>query len=330
MPQKTSSNTGAQTPTKERQETTEEVLGFVDWITCSFPIQTNIKELEGFLGGVWGKANGGLNGYAQGRCCEGMSIWYAGGSGRGVGLQVTGKGCRELEVATIQNGWRSFLGELLIRKANFSRLDVAIDDHVGILDFNELNKCRRAGLFTSRFKDHNYFEAGKTGSTEITGSGIVFGARESRSFLRIYNKALQQGNDEHHVRVELEAKRENAHKLVQKIVQDGEEVIAGVIAGIIDFKVAGSASRKERLKTLPAWKRFTDNSAKLHFSTAPSEPSLEKSIKTLEKQYGPTMAMIERVYGPDRLLQIAKDGEDRLTAKHFSIIARYPERRRAC
>ena len=349
----TSSNTGAQTPTiaqtptkgqapaiaqapmaeqaraMKREETieemsgSEEILGFVDWITCTFPVETNIKDLKSFLGGAWEVAEGGSNGYKEGQRCGGMSIWYAGGKRRGMCLQVTGDGCRDLEVEIIQSGWRCFLGELLKRNAKFSRLDVALDDRIGILDFSELDRCCRTGMLTSRFDKHQHIDTAMTGTTKIAQSSIVFGSPVSDSRLKIYDKAMEQSKEGHHVRVELQIRRRNAQAVVQSIVDDGEEVIAGFIAGIVEFKAAGNDPRKWRLKTLPAWKRFTSNATKIRFSTAPSEPSLKKSIKSLEKQYGPTMAMITMACGPDKLLQIAREAENRLTDKHRRMVKHY-------
>lgn len=335
---KTHSTTGVQTPTAERKQPIQEceqpageILGFIDWITCTFPAGTSIEDLTSFLGGTWSRTIGGSSFYPCGISCGAILILYGGPESLGVNLRITGKGCRELEVATIKNeDWLTFLKDLLGRGASFSRLDVALDDHTGILDFDELERCSRAGRVSSRLKKVKYIDDGKTGSTDVTKSFIKYGSDSSDTQLKIYDKALEQGKTGHHVRVELVTKRKRAKTLVTNLVTNGVRSIPGLLAATVSFKDAGNDSHMDRRKTLPAWECFLGQPEKLRLSTKPSEPSLEKSIQTLEYQYGPTLAMIEMVYGRDRLLQMAKRGKARLTAKHFSILARYPKRREAC
>lgn len=53
-------------------------------------------------------------------------------------------------------------------------------------------------------------------------------------------------------------------------------------------------------------------------------------MNTLDHQYGMTMALIVRKYGEDRLLAIARRGEERLQKKHLTLNTYRKQLREAC
>ena len=336
------SNTGAQTPERESkqeresEQVTRTVLGFVHYITCSFPCktipcETMLDDLMDFLGGEWIVADSRRNGYTKRLCCGGMSLSFQGRRDMGVSLEVTGEGCQDLEKRTKEKGWRVFLAELLQREARFSRLDVALDDHAGILNLNEIEHCCLAQLVVSHFEkaDPKPSIDLKTGHEILTG--FVFGKGGSKTILRIYDKALEAGKVGPHMRVELQTRSTRANALARRIVEDGEKVIAGIIAATVDFKVEGNGMPQYRYRweTQPWWKEFLGEVEKIHLSVPQGERSLERSMKALSHQYGMTMARIVDVYGPGELLEIAKKGKVRLE-KRFNVTKSRQQRRKAC
>lgn len=331
MLQKTHSSTGAQTASREREQASQQVAGFVDYITCSFP-DSQREDLIEFLGGDWNWAYNKKNGYKQSVRCGGIFLRDQGRFDMGVSLEVNGSGCRELEMKTITRGWRVFLGELLARGARFSRLDIALDDYTGLLSMAKIGRCCNAGLACCRFRSINGNNPNKPNPERNIASSYTFGSRESDTMVRIYNKALQQDTEEHHVRVELETKGRKAKELARKLSEEGENAIPGVIYKTLDFKVRGKGLLENRYKwkTQPWWKQFLGEAAKIRLSVAPGERTLEKSTKALAHQYGMTMAMIVRTYGPNRLLEIAAEGEIRLLRKRFKVKERREQRRDAC
>ena len=324
MLEETSSNTGAQTPLegqtplREGEPQSPEILAFVDYISCTFASCT-VNDLTEFLGGEWYRREWMRNGYHRAACSGGLEIWYQGHSGMGINLTVKGAGCRELEIKTITKGWRVFLGDLLAMGAEFSRLDIALDDHAGILSMAEIVRCRSEGLVSSRFKDNLPNNQGRSALERSSASCQFFGSRESGTMVRIYDKALQQGTEQHHVRVELETKGKKAKQLAMKLSAEGENVIPGVIRATLDFKVKGKGSitHRDRWKTQPWWNQFLGEAEKIRLSVAPGKRTLEKSMKALAHQYGMTMAKIEDEYGAGRLLEIAAEGRVRLEQKRF-------------
>ena len=330
-------NTGAQTPLegqaplREGEHGSPQILGFVDYVSCTFA-SCSLEELTDFLGGQWYWQNRTRNGYQRVLRSGGTELWCQGRSDMGLNLVVKGAGCRELKIDTITGGWRVFLGNLLAKGARFSRLDIAIDDHTGLLNMEEIGRCRNEGLVCSRFKRGLPYDSKILASEGFTPSGYNFGSRESETMVRIYDKAMKQGTEKHHVRVELETKGSKAKKLAKELSEKGESVIPGVIYRTLDFKVKGrgSVSHRYRWETQPWWSEFLGKAKKIRLSTAPGERTLEKSMKALSHQYGMTMAKIEDEYGSDKLLAIAAEGRIRLEQKRFIVKKSRDPRRKAC
>ncbi len=324
MLKKASSNTGAQTPSEAVKKTQSKasqqtqgvnqmpkgILGFVDYLSCTFPGRTNsdLHDLQNCLGGEWAMTPRGTYGYKKGLKCGGMNLWYDGRPDMGINLQVSGAGCRELEVLTIKQGWPVFLGDLLDRGAKFSRLDVAIDDYIGLLSMEQIEGCCRAGLVVGRFKTIEPKGVITTATGDLAKTGFVFGKRTSETLVRIYDKALQQGEDQHHIRVELEAHGARAKKLAQTLADNGDGVIAGIIASAIDFKVKGQDSHRNRWPSQVWWRRFLGKAEKIRLSTAPAMPTLDRAVQALERQFGPTLASIIKIYGPEKLEPVMNFG----------------------
>ena len=64
---------------------------------------------------------------------------------KGVLLELKGKGCRQFESYLLaqERSWYDFLMDALIDGGVMKRLDLAINDHTGMLDIPELTeKCR--------------------------------------------------------------------------------------------------------------------------------------------------------------------------------------------
>lgn len=358
MTHETVSNTGAQTPLVTQQSaqrgtaeaalmgetppTPGQMLGFVHWLSCSFPYKanakrdkTNAKRMDidtaadeakawtEFLGGNWIRAVRGQNRYSQGLRCGGVSLWYGGQFSMGIGLEVTGDGCRELEMTLAGQGWPAFLSKLVKLGARFSRLDVAIDDREGLLSLNKISRCCDNGTKVTRLRHTSRLSHSDSRSGHEITTGYVYGSPESDTMLRIYNKALEQSNHNHHIRVELQTRRKKSAELAKRLATGDSGIIAGVIAATIDFKVKGVGSHRYRWKSQKWWEDFLEQAEKVRLSIAPSHQSLQKSMVALENQYGMTMARVVREYGEPRLLEMARNGEARLIVKEAKTWANY-------
>lgn len=184
-----------------------------DWVTISSRIDSP-QSLIQFLGlnreDVVFQLASGHNFYKQKLTFGGVSILFDGiREDMGVCLEMSGTGCRTFE--SFGTGDYEALWEYVQNNPNdlnITRLDVAFDDHTGILDMDCLKWDTMREEYISKW----------AGGTVHNGHGnmrendtVEFGSKNSRIFLRIYNKAAERGfTDRHWIRVELQMRDERA------------------------------------------------------------------------------------------------------------------------
>ena len=153
----------------------------------------------------------GSHGYRDRLYFDYISIHYNGTDEMGIWCELTGQGCRTFE--TLGNGnYDAIFAEILSEPEgmNITRLDVAFDDHDGILDLALIAIDTKEQNYISRFKDWQIIEGNKDFS-------INHGSMKSEIFIRIYDKALERGytDGRHWVRVELQMRRDRARKYIE-------------------------------------------------------------------------------------------------------------------
>lgn len=183
-----------------------------DWVSITSKIdspQTLIELLGLNRDGVTWESCKGMHGYLDRMTFGGVNIHYNGREDMGVWLEMSGQGCRTFEsfgsgdYESLFDYVRENPGDLHI-----TRLDVAFDDHSGILDMEQLKADTSSDNYISKW----------SGGTVRAGHGqnrgqdtIEFGSMKSAIFLRIYNKAAERGfADKHWIRTEIQMRDERA------------------------------------------------------------------------------------------------------------------------
>ena len=85
----------------------------------------------------------GVNGYNCRLYFDHIHVCYNGGNedhgGMGVNVFMSGQGCRAFESnSTLKNKWMDLFGFIFSNNLNICRLDVAYDDHSGLLDIKRV------------------------------------------------------------------------------------------------------------------------------------------------------------------------------------------------
>ena len=143
-----------------------------DWLTFTSHSDSpeSIMQLLGLNSVPWQKMEKGRNGYRCRYFFENISILYDGAENMGVCVDMSGTGCRAFETySTIS--WEE-LTEILFYNAddyNVTRLDMAFDDHTGILDIDQLRDDTDDHMYVSRSKTWKV-EYGSAGTTIYHGS----------------------------------------------------------------------------------------------------------------------------------------------------------------
>ena len=157
---------GKMKPSKELLETLHKELArfnpeapltmLFDYVKIRFPtldIQHIIKDILKLNINYMLHENYGRYSYTEHYSLGDIFIYTSADEEKGVLLELKGRGCRQFESYLLaqQRSWYDFLMDALIDGGVMKRIDLAINDHTGILDIPELaEKCRKREYIPSR------------------------------------------------------------------------------------------------------------------------------------------------------------------------------------
>jgi phage replication initiation protein len=265
----------------------------------------------------------GMMGYRQQVARGNVRILFDGQQGMGVHVQASGKGCRELEAEKGVAGIPALVGWLLQQGGQFTRLDVAYDDLQGLINLQEVMRYITERRVVTRYRKWSKQESGDLTDDGQTGQTVYFGSAQSETRVRMYDKAVEQGQAGQWVRVELQTRDERAQALAHLITGGNMQQVAGVLRGLIEFKEAGSHSQRERWETAPWWEMFLQWASKVRLGASPAKRTIEQVKQWLTQQVAPSIALIlmeaEGDFAP--LFDLAQEGKQRLKPRHYAMVA---------
>jgi phage replication initiation protein len=227
------------------------------------------------------------------------------------------------------------INRVLDWSAKITRIDIAFDDHDGMLNIDQMHAKILAGEVQTPFRRVTRISGANAGNQEKTGDTVNVGSRKSRSFCRIYDKRLEmvaKGKEPaeigHWVRVELELKKDKAAAFSALLaetarVQGGPttgELCRGLLLGLLDFKDENpNDMNKSRWPTSDFWLSFVQQQGKLKLSLPKNSATLEDSKQWIEKYVSVTLAMIVLSHneengdsGYDFIVKCIVGGQERL------------------
>lgn len=118
---------------------------------------------------------------------------------KGVLLELKGRGCRQFESYLLaqQRSWYDFLMDALVDGGVMKRIDLAINDHTGILDIPELaEKCRKRE-YIGKSRSYKFYQSGelikhREDGREYMGRTLYLGSLKSDVYFCIYEKDYEQ------------------------------------------------------------------------------------------------------------------------------------------
>lgn len=152
----------------------------------------------------------GARGYKDRMYFSCISIHYNGRADMGVWVELSGQGCRTFEsLSTLSNVWQDIFWFIFKEELKVTRLDVAYDDHTGILDLDVMERDTKNLEFVSK-ADWWTVTYGSPGMT------LEFGSPKSDVRIRIYDKAKERHCEPgtHWIRVELQLRDDRAKKFL--------------------------------------------------------------------------------------------------------------------
>lgn len=330
------SNTGA-----ERTDQTG-LKARCDWLGVTFHTLHEREVIEDILllnPDDFTEMDHGMYGYPRSLRLGNISVLYGGRKGMGVHLSMTGAGCREYE--SIRGiSWKVLFHVMLTVKAQFSRLDVALDDHIGLWTIEKIVKKVKRDELVSRFRSAKRIEQIKIGNGSTTGETVYFGSPTSLIIIRMYNKVLEQlgreGVDPATIpkiwnRTEIQARKERAQTIAGLIANDIE--IGTIVKGILKYYLRFVVKHKEdtnkrRWPTAPWWEQFLHNVEPLCLKqNNEMEASVERRLAWMRKQVAPSLAVVIQAMDGEMsaIYQLIHDGMGRMKPRDMAMIQQYKE-----
>lgn len=295
----------------------------IDWFQGTIS-EDHLSWVKASLGGDWIRAERGGFGWPIHEFQGNIHVYY--GDHGTAHLQITGSGLMELRMGEAFDEV-SFACEWRAKGGSLSRFDIAMDDVEGSLEIDRIHDYLKTGKVATRFKSYDVLRKAKPGSSTYIGATINLGSRKSRSYMRIYDKALQQGvfpAVSHWVRCELECKDEVADGALDLLCVNRDiRDLVGIVAGLIEFKVSAVASNKHREEAASWWLDFLDSARKVALRLAKPAITIQKVIANIEKQFGPCLAAVmEDQHGDFAwFYEILENGRKRWKEKHRRLFS---------
>lgn len=295
-------------------------------ITWKYGNIWNIIEQLGLIAINWQALK--LKQYDGGQYYDGVVIGWNYGENQQIVdtyLEISGKGCRTIETLNKDFDWFHFLNtyheDIWNKTAHIARIDIARDLEDGSIPFKRLWRYAINGMYICRSKCLPDMRCQRT---EI----IYFGSEKSDRFLRIYNKALEQGiPDTDWLRFEFQLRNDNATSFYLNWEQrrDIGEVYSGMLIDYLrfvdiprgwtkkEFLEAKANRNQARFYTAKWWQDFVGDTERIKQLYLPGEEyNLGKIERYLEHNAGSNI----------RAFLIAHDGstEDLLESiKHVKL-----------
>lgn len=291
----------------------------VDYLTFTlrgFDLETVI-DLLGLNGVNWEQIDRYMNGYPHRKFFGGISVMYGGTDEMGICVSMSGQGCRTYETY----GANDFFGLFVLicnnSDVNITRLDIAFDDHSGILDLDRLRVDTDMGYYLSKSRKWT-IEYGSDGCT------LYFGSKKSNMLIRIYDKAAERGfgPDVHWIRTEIQMRDEIALGFARGLMTvDLGTQFRGVLHNYLRFVEPSEDSNKSRWPLTDYWDKLLAGVAKIRCW---SSPGVEYNMANLEnfvvQQAGSAIDTYLRVWGPQRLIQKIRERNVPLSPKYKRLL----------
>lgn len=219
----------------------------------------------------------------------------------GICLDMSGNGCRAFE--TYGSGdWLQLLSAIcnLDTRINITRLDLAFDDHTGVLDLYRIKQDVEERNYTGSPKKAQVIWSDDQ-EEDIQGLTVYIGSNKSPVMIRIYDKAAERGyKDVHWVRVELQLRHERAGAAIAEIlkIQDVGKTFSGVLRNYCCFREPTADTNKSRWPIAEYWNALIAGAERIRLWISPGEPyNFRKTEEHMINQYGQALQAYERIHG---------------------------------
>jgi len=296
----------------------------------------NLVEILGF-DGIKFQLFRGFYGYKDRLYYDGIHIHYNGTEDMGVCVEMTGQGCRNFETHgtgdydgifalilehhnVVIEHWKSESEQTSKKEMNITRLDVAYDDFVGLIDLYVLMKEAQLNNFVSRFEDVEVIYSNK-------GCSVNHGSKKSRCYVRIYDKRMERqafSEHDHWIRCELQLRKECALGFI-KLNTSIEESYFSTLNNYLRYIIPSeNESNKSLLFSSPQWIRWVES---VYAESIFDKPGVEYNINRCENfvygQSGNAVYTLIETQGVETFLKNLVEQKPRFSKKYEALLNKH-------
>lgn len=314
----------------------------IDYVRIRFPVSVMVDfkticnevlqiPAEGF------QLNGhGWNNYEQLFAFGNIFVCASDNDELGVLLELKGSGCRQYEthLAYKKQTWFDFFNRCLNYDAVFKRIDLAVNDHYGILDIQHLIDICKMGGCIGKNRKWSQAASGEL-AFEKPGMGytLYIGTRQSETYFCIYEKDYEQMDvlERNGIefedapiknRFEIRLADERAAECINQLIKhryddDGiETVVFGIINHYLRFTVPPKSNvkgDKREWELDVMWEHFIGGYRdKIRLAMEPKPFSRIRTLNWLSRQCMPTikgMLMDDVNTGDDTIVKMINEAK---------------------
>lgn len=260
----------------------------------------------------------GAHGYRDRKYFSSISVHYNGREDMGVWVEMSGQGCRAFESIS-QLGWPGLFSFISENGLKITRLDVAFDDHTGILHMRDIIEDTQDGSFVSR---SDYWET----VLSSKGSTVQIGSPQSKVLVRIYDKARERHCEEgtHWNRVELQLRDDRAIQFTRLQLPIGE-AFSGVLLNYLRYVIPdGEDSNRWRWPMRSYWLDMLEVLTPISIYTAPGlEYNVDRCREYVVNQAGNAIDCLIKIYGLNEFRTMIDNRSTSTNPKYENLVQQY-------
>ena len=258
----------------------------------------------------------GARGYKDRKYFSCISIHYNGRADMGVWVEMSGQGCRTFESLS-KVGWDNLFKFIRNNQLKITRLDVAYDDHTGLLNIRQIVEDTQSGMYISK---SDYWET----VLSSKGSTVQIGSPQSKVLIRIYDKAAERGKlDEHWIRVEIQLRDDRAVQFTKIPLSIGQ-AFAGVLLNYLRYIEPGEDSNKWRWPMTAYWSALVEDAERISIYQTPGMEYNEERCKNyVINQAGNAIDACIQMYGIDNFVSMIENRETMKNPKYDLLIQQH-------
>lgn len=263
----------------------------------------------------------GAHGYKQRFWRDNISVHFDGSEQQGVWVEFSGQGCRVFETESLLS-WEQLFEYVRSINGHVTRLDVAFDDHTGVLPMDRILLDAMQGHYVSKLSRVDIFHQFK--NRIDAGSSVEVG-KGGKVVLRVYDKARERGitDGSHWIRVEFQLRDDRATLFLAQLgTRPIGDLFAGLVFNYFRFLTPDpNDSNMARWEMTEYWADLLEGAKRVSvYSRVEREYNVDHFEEVTFHQFGNMIDCAMQGYGYDRFMQLLNSRRSKPNPKYAGLL----------